>query len=158
MRFNSLLSAGLLLNSVYSTPSKQPISKQVKNVLEHQPDSDKYCSVSNSLESTHKSNNTQPSGQIEDACCLYETIEEATDKVYKPLDQLVRTPFFRYFKVDIYEDCPFWYEDTFCMNRDCGVQSEEDEVCETLPAQNTAHITMYSQKYRRNGELMHYQA
>ncbi|TIB97734.1 hypothetical protein E3Q18_02406, partial [Wallemia mellicola] len=68
-----------------------------------------------------------PSGQIEDACCLYETIEEATDKVYKPLDQLVRTPFFRYFKVDLYEDCPFWYEDTFCMNRDCGVQSEEDE-------------------------------
>ncbi|TIA87263.1 hypothetical protein E3P99_03297 [Wallemia hederae] len=82
------------------------------NVLEHQPDSDRYCS---------------PSGQIEDACCLYETIEEATDGVFRPLDHLVKTPFFRYFKVDLFEECPFWYEDTFCMNRDCGVETEEDE-------------------------------
>ncbi|TIA70710.1 hypothetical protein E3P91_02963 [Wallemia ichthyophaga] len=69
----------------------------------------------------------QPSGQIEDAYCLYETIEDATSNLYEPLSHLVHTPFFRYFKVDLFEECPFWQEDSLCMSRDCGVETEEDE-------------------------------
>lgn len=35
----------------------------------------------------------------------------------------------RYFKVNLYCDCPFWPDDGMCMLRDCGVcECEPDEV------------------------------
>lgn len=37
------------------------------------------------------------------------------------LSELVRKPFFRYFKVNLYCDCPFWPDDGMCSLRDCSV-------------------------------------
>ncbi|PWN43889.1 ERO1-domain-containing protein [Ceraceosorus guamensis] len=73
----------------------------------------------------------RPTGQIEDACCDYETVERRmnTAKFFQTLQGLVETRYFRYYKVDLFKDCPFWYENGLCMNRACAVEkAEEDEV------------------------------
>lgn len=61
----------------------------------------------------------RPTGQIEDACCDYETVEKSlnTPKFFATLENLVKTNYFRFYKVDLYRDCPFWVENGLCMNR-----------------------------------------
>ncbi|CAO1617843.1 unnamed protein product [Parajaminaea phylloscopi] len=75
----------------------------------------------------------RPTGQIEDACCDYETVEKSlnTPRFYQTLVDLVKTNYFRYYKVDLFKDCPYWVENGLCMNRACGVEKAvEDEVPE----------------------------
>ncbi|KAL1567268.1 Endoplasmic reticulum oxidoreductin-1 [Salvia divinorum] len=61
-------------------------------------------------------------GMVEDCCCDYETVDSLNEGVLHPLLQdLVRTPFFRYFKVKLWCDCPFWPDDGMCKLRDCSV-------------------------------------
>ncbi|KAL2247415.1 UNVERIFIED_CONTAM: Endoplasmic reticulum oxidoreductin-1, partial [Sesamum indicum] len=61
-------------------------------------------------------------GIVEDCCCDYETVDSLNGGVLHPLlQELVRTPFFRYFKVKLWCDCPFWPDDGMCKLRDCSV-------------------------------------
>nr|VDD01924.1 unnamed protein product [Brassica rapa] len=61
-------------------------------------------------------------GMVEDCCCDYETVDNLNSEVLNPLLQdLVTTPFFRYFKVKLWCDCPFWPDDGMCRLRDCSV-------------------------------------
>ena len=49
--------------------------------------------------------------------------------VHPLLAELVSQPFFRYFKVNLYCDCPFWPDDGMCMLRDCSVcECDDGEV------------------------------
>ena len=68
----------------------------------------------------------EPSGPIESTHCMYETVEALNDKLFPVLHKLVSYPFFRHYKVDLYKECPFWYENGFCMNRACGVETEDE--------------------------------
>lgn len=70
----------------------------------------------------------RPTGQIHDACCDYETVEKRlnTPKFYQTLKELVETNYFRYYKVDLYRDCPFWNENGLCMNKACGVEKASE--------------------------------
>lgn len=72
-------------------------------------------------------------GIVEDCCCDYETVNRLNTEVLNPLLQdLVKTPFYRYFKVKLWCDCPFWPDDGMCRLRDCSVcecpESEFPEV------------------------------
>lgn len=61
-------------------------------------------------------------GIVEDCCCDYETVDSLNADVLHPLlQELVTTPFFRYFKVKLWCDCPFWPDDGMCKLRDCSV-------------------------------------
>lgn len=61
-------------------------------------------------------------GIVEDCCCDYETVDSLNGEVLHPLlQELVTTPFFRYFKVKLWCDCPFWPDDGMCRLRDCSV-------------------------------------
>lgn len=61
-------------------------------------------------------------GIVEDCCCDYETVDSVNGAVLYPLlQELVTTPFFRYFKVKLWCDCPFWPDDGMCRLRDCSV-------------------------------------
>ncbi|XP_038995133.1 endoplasmic reticulum oxidoreductin-1-like isoform X2 [Hibiscus syriacus] len=62
------------------------------------------------------------SGIVEDCCCNYETVDHLNGEVLHPLlQELIKTPFFRYFKVRLWCDCPFWPDDGMCLLRDCSV-------------------------------------
>ncbi|KAM0932172.1 putative endoplasmic reticulum oxidoreductin 1, ERO1-like superfamily [Dioscorea sansibarensis] len=61
-------------------------------------------------------------GIVEDCCCDYETVDSLNEEVLHPiLQEIVTTPFFRYFKVKLWCDCPFWPDDGMCRLRDCSV-------------------------------------
>ncbi|CAL5013577.1 unnamed protein product [Urochloa decumbens] len=61
-------------------------------------------------------------GMVEDCCCDYETVDSINEEVLHPiLQDLVKLPFFRYFKVKLWCDCPFWPDDGMCRLRDCSV-------------------------------------
>ncbi|SCV70020.1 BQ2448_1414 [Microbotryum intermedium] len=69
---------------------------------------------------------SQPSGLIDDACCDFETVESVNEDLYSSLHEIVSTLYFRYHKVDLYRECPFWQEDGSCMNRACGVETTDE--------------------------------
>ncbi|KAJ8490786.1 hypothetical protein OPV22_012507 [Ensete ventricosum] len=71
-------------------------------------------------------------GLVEGCCCDYETADSLNDQVLHPiLQELVKTPFFRYFKVKLWCDCPFWPDDGMCHLRDCSVcECQESEFPE----------------------------
>lgn len=62
------------------------------------------------------------SGAVGDCCCDYASVERVNRNTLNPLlTRLVATPFMRYFKVNLYCDCPFWPDDGMCSMRDCSV-------------------------------------
>lgn len=68
----------------------------------------------------------QPTGLIQDACCDYQTVEEVNDDLASRLTELIQLPFFRYQRVDLFRECPFWHEDGSCANRACAVEETEE--------------------------------
>eukprot|EP00639_Heterosigma_akashiwo_P035899 CAMPEP_0194725490 /NCGR_PEP_ID=MMETSP0296-20130528/27094_1 /TAXON_ID=39354 /ORGANISM="Heterosigma akashiwo, Strain CCMP2393" /LENGTH=335 /DNA_ID=CAMNT_0039629999 /DNA_START=64 /DNA_END=1068 /DNA_ORIENTATION=- len=61
-------------------------------------------------------------GSVGDCYCDYNSVNKATEKFFVPvLEDLVTTPFFRYFKVNLEKECPFWEDDGVCMIKDCAV-------------------------------------
>ncbi|XP_028119100.1 endoplasmic reticulum oxidoreductin-1-like isoform X1 [Camellia sinensis] len=106
-------------------------------------------------------------GMVEDCCCDYETVDSINAEVLHPLlQELVTTPFFRYFKVKLWCDCPFWPEDGMCRLRDCSVcecpETEfpeifkkpprglpsDDLVCQEGKPQATVDRTLDSKAFR----------
>lgn len=64
----------------------------------------------------------QLSGAVRDCCCDYASVERVNRDTVNPLlSRLVAMPFMRYFKVNLYCDCPFWPDDGMCAMRDCSV-------------------------------------
>uniref|UniRef100_A0A0D6R8W1 Uncharacterized protein n=1 Tax=Araucaria cunninghamii TaxID=56994 RepID=A0A0D6R8W1_ARACU len=71
---------------------------------------------------TCNQNTHKLSGMVEDCCCDYKTVDTLNEQVLFPLLQdLVKTPFFRYFKARLWCDCLFWPDDGMCRLRDCSV-------------------------------------
>ena len=88
----------------------------------------------------------QLKGPIETTLCDYESVENVNEELYSNLTQLVRLPFFKYFRVrlllvldeafffismyqlDLYRECPFWPDDGSCNNIGCAITTV-DEVC-----------------------------
>lgn len=73
-------------------------------------------------------------GIVEGCCCDYETVDSLNGAVLYPLlQELVTTPFFRYFKTKLWCDCPFWPDDGMCKLRDCSVcECPESEFPESF--------------------------
>lgn len=104
----------------------------------------KMALFANNRTSCHCSSSSQDSvkytGMVEDCCCDYETVDSVNGEVLHPLlQQLVTTPFFRYFKAKLWCDCPFWPDDGMCRLRDCSVcECPENEFPE--PFKKPFHI------------------
>ena len=69
-------------------------------------------------------------GPITDCSCDYGTVNKAITKFYQPiLTNITELTFFRYFRVDLEQPCPFWHEEGQCMMEGCSVGTcEENEV------------------------------
>ncbi|XP_042946028.1 endoplasmic reticulum oxidoreductin-2-like isoform X2 [Carya illinoinensis] len=107
------------------------------------------------------------SGIVEDCCCDYETVDRLNEEVLHPLlQELVKTAFFRYFKVKLWCDCPFWPDDGMCRLRDCSVcecpesefpepfrrphhgLSQDDPICQEGKPQATVDRTIDTKALR----------
>ncbi|KAG2684743.1 hypothetical protein I3843_10G086900 [Carya illinoinensis] len=107
------------------------------------------------------------SGIVEGCCCDYETVDRLNEEVLHPLlQELVKTAFFRYFKVKLWCDCPFWPDDGMCRLRDCSVcecpesefpepfrrphhgLSQDDPICQEGKPQATVDRTIDTKAFR----------
>lgn len=70
------------------------------------------------------------SGTVEDSCCQYETVDKAQDMHFHPiLQEISRLTFFRYFKINLGKECPYWEEQGMCSSRECAVcECDETEI------------------------------
>ncbi|KAI0695468.1 endoplasmic oxidoreductin [Cytidiella melzeri] len=95
-----------------------------------------------------------PTGPIETTSCDFETVESVTEGLYTDLHDLVVTPFFKFFRADLYRECPFWQENGFCMNRECAITTvDESEIPENwrAAALSKVEITSKDQLHRLPG-------
>ncbi|GBC00107.1 hypothetical protein RclHR1_03750006 [Rhizophagus clarus] len=67
-----------------------------------------------------------PSGMINDACCEFETVEKINNDLAPQLRELSKTSFFKYYKLKLYKECPFWKEYGMCMNQACAVETTDE--------------------------------
>jgi len=71
-------------------------------------------------------------GPIETTNCDYEDLESVNEDLFDNLHSLVTRPFFKYFHVDLFRECPFWEENTMCLNENCSVDNvNEVSTCAT---------------------------
>ncbi|CAG8434576.1 5358_t:CDS:10 [Diversispora eburnea] len=78
------------------------------------------------LDKSSELNYCSPSGIINDACCDYETVEKTNDIISSRISELVATDFFKYYKLNLYKECPFWTEYGQCNNRACAVETIDE--------------------------------
>ncbi|KAH9485185.1 Endoplasmic reticulum oxidoreductin-1 [Psilocybe cubensis] len=88
--------------------------RPIQNVLDHQPIKHTTC------------HNSILTGPIETTMCDYETIESVNDELFANLSDLVEKPFFRYFQVDLYRECPFWPDDGSCNDPGCAITTVDE--------------------------------
>merc|ERR1712062_216816 len=69
-------------------------------------------------------------GEVDDCSCKVESLDSLNNnQIYPRLKSLLARNYFRYFKVNLYKDCPFWTDDSRCALKDCAVDfCEWDEV------------------------------
>ncbi|KAI8089114.1 endoplasmic reticulum Oxidoreductin 1-domain-containing protein [Halteromyces radiatus] len=106
------------LNFVVSTISQlSPLSSSdesqqfVQEVL--LPEDQNYC---------------KPNGLIKDTCCDYQSVESIQGDMFPKVEALVKSKFFKYYKLNLWRECPFWNDDGLCMNRDCSVQTTDESL------------------------------
>ncbi|KDQ21603.1 hypothetical protein BOTBODRAFT_50204 [Botryobasidium botryosum FD-172 SS1] len=141
----SLSTLFLVLSSNGASASKPPspsnkrlVHPQVQGILEHVPAKQVAC-------------NAKPTGPIETTECDYETVESVNEELYTHLHELVTTPFFKYFKLDLYRECPFWKENGFCMHRECAVTTiDESQVPEKWRAAALSQVQTTSEEQRKS--------
>lgn len=70
-------------------------------------------------------------GAVDECCnCTYQDVDRLNERhVHPVLSKLVKSAFFRFFKVNIYCDCPLWPEDSMCAMHACSVcECDDNEV------------------------------
>lgn len=61
-------------------------------------------------------------GMVNDCCCEYESVNELNQEHLHPIvSEIVKTAYFRYFKVNLYCDCRLWPDDGQCSLEACSV-------------------------------------
>lgn len=80
----------------------------------------------------------QLKGSIDDCSCNIDTVDFFNNnKIHPRLKSLLVRDYFRFFKVNLQKDCPFWADDSKCAMRSCHVQMcEDNDVPEGLKGQH----------------------
>ncbi|KAG8972951.1 hypothetical protein FRC05_009367 [Tulasnella sp. 425] len=75
----------------------------------------------------HRPKTTLAQCPIETTQCDYETLEGVVGDLHTSLHSLVRTPFFKYLKIDLVRECPFWESNGYCVLKDCAVTTVDEQ-------------------------------
>ncbi|XP_052275217.1 ERO1-like protein beta isoform X2 [Dreissena polymorpha] len=63
-------------------------------------------------------------GEVDDCTCKIDSLESLNNlQVYPRLDSLLARNFFRYVKVNLMKECPFWADDSKCAMKNCAVKT-----------------------------------
>ncbi|KAJ1659478.1 endoplasmic oxidoreductin-1 [Dispira simplex] len=82
------------------------------------------------------------SGAVDDLQCEYHSIERVNQQLTPLLRQLAQSKYFRYYKVNLHKQCPFWSSEGQCFLEDCMVEpADEKELPEELQ-NHAAHPDM----------------
>ncbi|EPQ29383.1 uncharacterized protein PFL1_03138 [Pseudozyma flocculosa PF-1] len=112
---------------------------------QHQQHTSPFASTSSSSDKSElfaSEDICKPTGKIEDASCDFETVETINSQFFRRIDDLRKTDFFRYYKVDLFKECPYWNENGLCMNRACSVEtSDESEIPEEFRSKRLSSVT-----------------
>lgn len=66
-------------------------------------------------------------GSIDDCSCTVDTVDHFNNvKIFPILQSLLVKDYFRYFKVNLHNDCPFWADDSKCAMKFCHVEACDD--------------------------------
>ncbi|XP_035741954.1 ero1-like protein [Vespa mandarinia] len=73
-------------------------------------------------------------GSIDDCSCNVDTVDYFNNvKIYPRLQSLLLKDYFRFYKVNLKQECPFWADDSKCAIRYCHVQPcHDDDIPEGL--------------------------
>ncbi|GAA6066442.1 ERO1-like protein alpha, partial [Tachysurus ichikawai] len=73
-------------------------------------------------------------GSLDDCTCDVETIDGFNNKkLFPQLQKLLSSDYFRFYKVNLNNPCPFWMDSRHCGLRDCAVKPcKPNEVPEGL--------------------------
>ncbi|XP_076175933.1 endoplasmic reticulum oxidoreductin-1-like protein [Ptiloglossa arizonensis] len=67
-------------------------------------------------------------GSIDDCSCNVDTVDYFNNiKIYPRIQSLLVRDYFRFYKVNLKQECPFWTDDSKCAIRYCHVQPCQDE-------------------------------
>lgn len=70
---------------------------------------------------------------VDDGCeDTFLTVELANSQIRPAVKSLVELDFFRFFKLQLYKECPFWPENSMCFNPSCAVEINEDAPYDVL--------------------------
>lgn len=68
--------------------------------------------------------NFQLKGTIDDCSCNVDTVDYFNNvKIYPRLKSLLSNNYFRYYKVNLKRECPFWADDSHCTMKFCHVKA-----------------------------------
>ncbi|KAK2587298.1 hypothetical protein KPH14_003020 [Odynerus spinipes] len=73
-------------------------------------------------------------GSIDDCSCNVDTVDYFNNvKIYPRLQSILLKNYFRFYKVNLKQECPFWPDDSKCAIRYCHVQPcDDDDIPEGL--------------------------
>lgn len=70
----------------------------------------------------------QLKGAINDCSCTVDTVDYFNNnKIYPRLRSLLLKDYFRFYKINLYKQCPFWDDDSKCAMRFCSVSPCDDK-------------------------------
>lgn len=69
----------------------------------------------------------QLKGSIDDCTCNVDTVDYFNNmRIYPRIQSLLVRDYFRFYKVNLKQDCPFWADDSKCAIRHCHVLPCQD--------------------------------
>lgn len=70
----------------------------------------------------------QLKGSINDCSCTVDTVDYFNNnKIYPRLRSLLVKDYFRFYKINLYKQCPYWDDDSKCSMRFCSVSTCDDK-------------------------------
>lgn len=84
----------------------------------------------------------QLEGSINDCSCEVDTVDHFNNiKIFPRLSSLLVKNYFRFYRVNLNRDCPFWPDDSKCAMRFCQVQNcEEKSIPKGLIEKGESHF------------------
>ncbi|KAK0170198.1 hypothetical protein PV328_010787 [Microctonus aethiopoides] len=98
-------------------------------------------------------------GSIDDCSCSIDTVDHFNNmKIYPRLQSLLVRPYFRFYRVNLNKECPFWVDDGTCAIRHCHVQPCHDDDIPSGLKGEVPHIFQINEdpidKYRPDTQVI----